>query len=341
MPSMTTLPVAGRDRFGGTGRMAAGTGRIPRDAGVGADAPRLAGASAFGPARMHLGVSFRRGLAAVLMRLRAQPAQPVTAGGVRTACVLPTDVARLAMVAMLLIALAGCVSAPARNPLARWLPSPNHNARRAQLVVLHQTEMKSAAAALLTLRTRNAQGRVSAHYLIGSDGRLYQLVSEDARAWHAGASRWGGLQDLNSASIGIELDNDGESPFTQPQVATLLRLLDDVTTRLQIPRHAVVAHGDIAPTRKRDPGLLFPWQRLAEAGFGLWPRASPPPAPPGFDPWLALRLIGYDLGDPTAAMRAFHRHYRGSEAETWQPGDMDILHDLQRQLMAMPTMNGR
>jgi len=148
------------------------------------------------------------------------------------------------------------------------------------------------------------------------------------------------LQDLNSASIGIELDNDGESPFTQPQVATLLRLLDDVTTRLQIPRHAVVAHGDIAPMRKRDPGLLFPWQRLAEAGFGLWPRASPAPAPPRSDPWPALRLIGYDLGDPAAAVRAFHRHFRGSESETWQPGDMEILHDLQLQLMAMPAMNG-
>ena len=238
---------------------------------------------------------------------------------------------------LLLAALAGCASAPVRNPLAEWRPSSNHNPRSAQLIVLHQTEMKSAGTALLTLRTRNAHGRVSAHYLIGSDGRLYQLVAEDARAWHAGASRWAGLQDLNSASIGIELDNDGESPFTDAQVATLLRLLEDVTTRLQIPPHLVVAHGDIAPTRKRDPGVLFPWQRLAEAGFGLWPRASRAAAPAGFDPWLALRLIGYDLRDPAAAVRAFHRHYRGSEGEAWEPGDTEILHDLQLQLMAMPA----
>lgn len=238
---------------------------------------------------------------------------------------------------LLLAVLAGCASAPMRNPLAQWRPSPNHNPRSAQLIVLHQTEMKSARAALLTLRTRNAQGRVSAHYLIGSDGRLYQLVAEDARAWHAGASRWAGLQDLNSASIGIELDNDGESPFTDAQVAALLRLLEDVSTRLQIPRHAVVAHGDIAPTRKRDPGVLFPWQRLAQAGFGLWPRVSRAAAPTGFDPWLALRLIGYDLRDQAAAVRAFHRHYRGNEGEAWQPGDVDLLHDLQLQLMAMPA----
>lgn len=247
---------------------------------------------------------------------------------------------RLGLALLLMATLAACAGAPVRNPIAQWRPSPNHNPRSAQLVVLHQTEMKSAGAALLTLRTRNAQGRVSAHYLIGSDGRLYQLVAEDVRAWHAGASRWAGLEDLNSASIGIELDNDGESPFTEVQIAALLGLLDDVTTRLQIPRHAVVAHGDIAPTRKRDPGALFPWQRLAEAGFGLWPRAQPAPAPAGFDPWLALRLIGYDLRDPAAAVRAFHRHYRGSEGEIWEPGDAGILHDLQRQLMAMPAPAG-
>ena len=259
--------------------------------------------------------------------------------GVRIAPAPSRGLARLAVVLMWLLALAGCASAPPRNPLAEWRPSPNHDARRAQLIVLHQTEMKSAGAALLTLRTRNVHGRVSAHYLVGSDGRLYQLVAEQARAWHAGASRWAGLQDLNSASIGIELDNDGEAAFTERQIAALLRLLDDVCTRLQIPRHAVVAHGDIAPTRKRDPGVLFPWQRLAAAGFGLWPRSPLPAAPAGFDPWPALRLIGYDLRDPAAAVRAFHRHYRGTEGEAWEPDDAGILHDLQLQLMAMPPVH--
>ena len=240
---------------------------------------------------------------------------------------------RCAVIGLLLASVIGCASPGPRNPLAQWHGSPNHNPRGAQLIVLHQTEMDSAAAALLTLRTRNAQGRVSAHYLIGADGRLYQLVSERARAWHAGASRWAGASDLNSASIGIELDNDGQSPFSEAQIATLLRLLGDITARLDIPRHLVLAHGDIAPTRKRDPGVWFPWQRLADAGFGLWPRPERVAPPLGFDPWAALRLIGYDLRDPTAALRAFHRHFRANESETWLPGDSEILHDLQRQLI--------
>jgi N-acetylmuramoyl-L-alanine amidase len=247
-------------------------------------------------------------------------------------------VVRLASLWLLVATLAGCAGAPVRNPLAEWRPSPNHNPRSAQLIVLHQTEMNSAGAALLTLQTRNLHGRVSAHYLIGDDGRLYQLVAEDARAWHAGAGRWAGMEDLNSASIGIELDNDGESPFTEAQLAALLRLLEDITTRLHIPRHLVVAHGDIAPARKRDPGVLFPWARLAQSGFGLWPRPSLAPPPPGFDPWAAMRLIGYDLREPGAVVRAFHRHYRGSEGEAWEPGDAAILHDLQLQLMAMPAV---
>jgi N-acetylmuramoyl-L-alanine amidase len=247
-----------------------------------------------------------------------------------------TPRARFALV-LLLGGLAACAGAPPRNPLAQWRPSPNHDARNAQLVVLHQTEMSSAGAALLTLQTRNRSGRVSAHYLIGNDGRRYQLVAEQARAWHAGAGRWGGLEDLNSASIGIELDNDGATAFAPAQITALVELLEDITRRLHIPRHLVVAHGDIAPARKRDPGVLFPWARLAEAGFGLWPRATPVTPPAGFDPWLALRLIGYDLRDPAAARRAFHRHYRGNDGETWQPGDAEILHDLQVQLMGMPV----
>lgn len=244
---------------------------------------------------------------------------------------------RIATAMLLAACLAACASAPTRNPIAQWRSSPNHNVRSAQLIVLHHTQQNSVEEALLTLRTRNAQGRVSAHYLIGNDGRMVQLVSEDARAWHAGASRWAGVQDLNSSSIGIELDNDGESAFSEPQIQSLLRLLADITARLDIPPHLIVAHGDIAPTRKRDPSALFPWQRLAEAGFGLWPRAARAPPPPGFDPWLALRLIGYDLRDPAAAVRAFHRHYRAGEGEAWEPGDAEILHDLQLQLLELPA----
>ena len=252
---------------------------------------------------------------------------------------MPIMTARSCALVLSALLLGACASAPRpeRNPLAQWEPSPNFNPRQASLIVVHHTEMESAEAALLTLKTRNPGGRVSAHYLIGDDGRLYQLVADNERAWHAGSSRWGGLWDLNSASIGIELDNDGKEPFSDAQIARLIALLDDLTTRLDIPRHLVIGHGDIAPTRKNDPSVLFPWQRLAQAGFGLWPDGRAGAAPAGFDAWAALRLVGYDLSDPDAAVRAFHRHYRGNEDSQWQSGDADMLYDLQRQLMAMPA----
>lgn len=210
--------------------------------------------------------------------------------------------------------LAACTHAPSRNPIAQWVPSPNHEARRPILIVLHATEQDSVQQSLLTLRTGNSGGPVSAHYLVGRDGALYQLVSDDLRAWHAGSGRWGTITDVNSASIGIELDNNGESAFPPPQIAALLRLLDDLCTRLEIPRAQVIAHADMAPTRKRDPGPLFPWQQLAEAGFGRWPTDTGREPPPGFDPLLALQLLGYPMTDPGAAVRAFHLHYRGLDS---------------------------
>lgn len=210
-----------------------------------------------------------------------------------------------------MLALAACTHVAPRNPLAHWVPSPNHNARQAIVVVIHATEQESVEQSLLTLRTANSGGPVSAHYLIGRDGALYQLVSEDRRAWHAGPGRWGTITDINSASIGIELDNNGSDPFPREQIDSLVRLLEDVCGRLGIPRHQVIAHADMAPSRKRDPGRLFPWDRLAAAGFGHWPAMPLIDPPAGFDPMAALRLLGYPLEDPAAAIRAFRLHYRG------------------------------
>jgi len=212
---------------------------------------------------------------------------------------------------MAALLLSACTSVPQRSPLATWSPSPNHDARQAQLIVLHHTQMASFDDALRTLKSANDQGRVSAHYLVAEDGRVEQLVDERARAWHAGAGRWGVLTDLNDASIGIELDNDGSEPFADVQIDALIRLLDDLCTRLAIPRTAVIAHADLAPTRKADPSAHFPWSRLAAAGFGEWPRAGAPPAPEGFDPVLALALLGYDVSDLPAAVAAFRRRFRG------------------------------
>jgi len=226
------------------------------------------------------------------------------------------------------LALAACQHGAPRNPMATWVSSPNFDARRAQVIVLHYTEQDSVARSLHTLRTANSGGRVSAHYLVGDDGRIYQLVSDDHRAWHAGAGSWGTIHELNSASIGIEIDNDGREPFSEPQFAAVVRLLEDLTARHRIPKTAVIGHSDLAPGRKIDPGPLFPWQRLHQAGFGIWPDPDAPPPPPGFDPIDALRLIGYPVDRPEAAIHSYRMRFRGDNGRALDDEDLRILHAL-------------
>lgn len=235
---------------------------------------------------------------------------------------------RFLPVALVALLLSACAHNAPRNPLATWVPSPNHDARRPVLVVLHYTEQDSAQRSLDTLRTGNSGGRVSAHYLIGQDGTRYQLVSDTHRAWHAGAGHWGAITDVNSASIGIELDNDGRSPFAEPLVESLLVLLDDLVTRWRIPPANIIGHSDMAPTRKIDPGVEFPWRRLAEHGYGLWPQDGTPQAPAGFDAVQALRAIGYPVDDMAATTRAFRMRFRGAADGELDDEDRRILHAL-------------
>jgi len=209
-----------------------------------------------------------------------------------------------------LVLLAGCSGLPVDRP--GWVPSPNFDARRPNYIILHQTTNASVEPALRTLT--DPERKVSAHYLIARDGTRFQLVEEDRRAWHAGVSWWGGLTDLNSASIGIELDNTGDEPFPDIQIDTLIALLAELSERHRIPAANVLGHGDIAPGRKVDPSRFFPWARLAAAGFGLWCPAPPASAPPGFDVLLGLQALGYDIAQPEAAMRAFRRHFVGEDA---------------------------
>ena len=240
------------------------------------------------------------------------------------------------LAAACLLALAACQHTAPRNPMATWVPSPNHDARRAQLIVLHYTEQDSVQRSLDTLRSANSGGRVSSHYLLGEDGAIYQLVSDDHRAWHAGVGRWGTIHELNSASIGIEIDNDGIEPFTEAQVDALIRLLDDLTTRHRIPKTAVIGHSDLAPGRKIDPGPLFPWKRLSDAGFGLWPDPAAPPPPPGFDPVNALRLIGYPTDNLEATIHSYRMRFRGDNAKALDEEDLRILHALTWRVPAAP-----
>ena len=195
-------------------------------------------------------------------------------------------------------------------------PSPNFDERLlpVTMVVLHYTGMPTAAEAIA--RLCDPQAKVSAHYLIDEDGATHALVDEGKRAWHAGRAHWRGLTDVNSASVGIEIVNPGHEwgyrPFPPDQVAAVVRLVHAIKDRHEITRGNVVGHSDVAPTRKRDPGELFPWAELARRRLAL-----PRPTRNLMDPdWtqagflLALERFGYDVTDPMAAIMAFQRRFR-------------------------------
>jgi N-acetylmuramoyl-L-alanine amidase len=195
-------------------------------------------------------------------------------------------------------------------------PSPNHDAREGpiSMIVLHYTGMADAASAIE--RLRDPAARVSCHYLVEEDGRVLRMVPEERRAWHAGVSYWRGHTGLNDCSVGIEIVNPGHEwgyrPFPDAQIDALIPLVSDIKQRHAITRGNVVGHSDIAPVRKRDPGELFPWSKLARLRLAL-----PRPTRNLMDPdWtdagflLALERFGYDVSDPLAATIAFQRRFR-------------------------------
>ena len=211
----------------------------------------------------------------------------------------------------LLLTLAACAPLPREGaPSVEQRPSPNFDARRPNFVILHYTGSADAGRTVGWLT--DPQSKLSAHYLIARDGRVVQMVDEGARAWHAGVSFWGGSRDLNSASIGIELDNDGSEPFAEAQIAALLPLLEGIVQRHGIPPANVLGHSDIALGRKVDPGVQFPWERLAASGFGLW--CARPLPPRAGDDRLLLAALGYDVSDAVAAVAAFKLHFAPGDA---------------------------
>ncbi len=185
------------------------------------------------------------------------------------------------------------------------------------MVVLHYTAMKSAAAARDTLC--NPANEVSAHYLIAEDGEVMSLVPEALRAWHAGAGRWGAVTDVNSHGIGIEIANDGFSPFAAPQMDALCSLLDGIKTRWGIRPERVIGHSDMAPGRKIDPGARFDWLRLARLGYGVWPQNAPPQDIAQFVP--QMRAFGYTASDdPDLLLSVFRMRFR-----PWAAGPLDEI----------------
>ena len=195
-------------------------------------------------------------------------------------------------------------------------PSPNHDERLApvSMIVLHYTGMQDAESALA--RLRDPAAKVSAHYLVAEDGTTFRMVDEDRRAWHAGQSHWRGVTDVNSASVGIEIVNPGHEfgyrPFPEEQIAALVPLVAAIKDRHGVTRGNVVGHSDIAPTRKRDPGELFPWHSLARLRLAL-PRPTKNLMDPGWTEagfLLALERFGYAMTEPMAAIMAFQRRFR-------------------------------
>lgn len=193
-------------------------------------------------------------------------------------------------------------------------PSPNHDSRdghAVDILLLHYTGMQSGEAAIA--RLRDPAAKVSAHYVVEEDGRVFRLVPEDRRAWHAGASSWMGESNINQRSVGIEIVNPGHEfgyrAFPVAQMSAVRDLSLGIIARHAIPAVRVIGHSDVAPARKEDPGELFDWQGLAAAGVGVWP--APKHVQWSDDEFFAgLQRYGYGTADRAAATRAFCRHFR-------------------------------
>lgn len=208
-----------------------------------------------------------------------------------------------------------------------WVGAIHFDLRKPHYVIIHHTAQESVEQTIRTFTLPHT--KVSSHYVIGRDGKVYQMLNDYLRGWHAGASKWGSLTDLNSVSLGIELDNNGKEPFPEAQINSLLTLLDTLKTNYNIPSPNFLGHGDVSPGRKVDPSAHFPWKRLAAYGFGLWPDEVLVTPPDNFNAVDALRIIGYDTRNLPAAIAAFKRRYIQNDlSPTLTLYDESVLYNL-------------
>ncbi|HUH29682.1 N-acetylmuramoyl-L-alanine amidase [Gelidibacter sp.] len=250
-----------------------------------------------------------------------------------------------------------------------WVGTTNFNLRRPNLVIIHHTAQDSVGQTLKTFTLERTQ--VSSHYVIGRHGEVYHMLNDLYRAWHGGSGQWGSNTDINSSSIGIELDNNGFEEFSPAQIGSLLELLEDLKTKYKIPAANFIGHSDIAPTRKNDPNRTFPWKLLAKEGYGLWydepiddivqpmddssiptevvtPElnlvmsdsvktgtiAAPAPELLDVSPAVALKIIGYDVTDLPAAIKAFKLHFIQTEVDsTLTDYDLKVLNNLYKKYL--------
>ncbi|HTE13205.1 MAG TPA: N-acetylmuramoyl-L-alanine amidase [Chitinophagaceae bacterium] len=215
------------------------------------------------------------------------------------------------------------------QPPAYNVGSTNFNLRKPNFVVIHHTAQNSCEQTLKTFTT--PQKQVSAHYVICKDGTIHHMLNDYLRAWHGGAGKWGNSTDINSNSIGIEIDNNGFETFTDAQVTSLLRLLASLKKQYSIPAANFIGHADIAPGRKVDPNRNFPWQQLATDGFGLWYDTTNVQVPDNFNPMQALRIIGYNIQDSASAIYSFKLHFIQTDSSKMiTDTDRKILFDLMK-----------
>ncbi|OJW17248.1 N-acetylmuramoyl-L-alanine amidase [Mucilaginibacter sp. 44-25] len=229
---------------------------------------------------------------------------------------------------VLLITQAAMLTDSLGSPVpSEFVGTVNFNLRKPNYVIIHYTAQDSVTQTLRTFTLVRTQ--VSAHYVVGKDGRVIHMLNDYMRAWHAGISKWGSVTDMNSCSIGIELDNNGYEPFSQQQISSLLLLLAKLKRDYNIPTANFIGHADIAPGRKPDPGIRFPWEQLAKKGFGYYSDMLIVPAPVNFDSATALRLIGYDTSNLPAAISAFKRHFvQREDSPVFTPFDLDVLYNV-------------
>jgi N-acetylmuramoyl-L-alanine amidase len=205
-----------------------------------------------------------------------------------------------------------------------WIGTTNFSVRRPNYVIIHHTAQDSLAQTIKTFTLTRTQ--VSSHYVIGRDGEVVQMLNDYLRSWHAGRGRWGNDTDLNSASIGIELDNNGFEPFTEKQIESLLLVLKRLKSKYSVPVANFIGHSDIAPGRKVDPSPYFPWKELANEGYGFWydEIINAEQDLEHFNSLDALRIIGYDISDSSAAIQSFKVHFIQRDIES-PMSDLDRL----------------
>jgi N-acetylmuramoyl-L-alanine amidase len=218
------------------------------------------------------------------------------------------------------------------NYAEQFVGTTNFTMRKPNYVIIHHTAQNSCEQTLQTFTLPRTQ--VSAHYVICKDGTVYHMLNDYLRAHHAGVAKWGNSSDLNSSSIGIELDNNGFQNFDERQINSLIILLDRLKKSFSIPTANFIGHGDIAPTRKNDPNWRFPWKQLSDKGFGLWwSDTAKINTPQNFDYITALRIVGYDIKDTSAAILGFKRHFMQDTVKGIVPPATKILYSLYKKYL--------